>query len=167
MVFLKKNKPKNVKHVDGVTLSKPKPNFYYRKVEHGEALKTKDNNIHPEVTKTDTSTGVPKPSSPTIKNSFSLLSVEDQEDTYGELNDQLKDPSTILNESDNEEEEEMILEGPNGKRNVETASKGASTPIEVVSHVYTAGSSKLDIAMREFKECVDEIEVMDVQSSGL
>ncbi|GKC93943.1 hypothetical protein Tco_1159385 [Tanacetum coccineum] len=30
-----------------------------------------------------------------------------------------------------------------------------------------AGSSMVDIAMREFKECVDEIEVMDILSSGL
>ncbi|GJW63854.1 hypothetical protein Tco_0115738 [Tanacetum coccineum] len=31
----------------------------------------------------------------------------------------------------------------------------------------TAGSSTMDIAMREFKACVEEIEVMDVQCSGL
>ncbi|GKC66314.1 RNA-directed DNA polymerase, eukaryota, reverse transcriptase zinc-binding domain protein, partial [Tanacetum coccineum] len=31
----------------------------------------------------------------------------------------------------------------------------------------TAGSSRLDIAMREFKECVHDIEVMDIQSTGL
>ncbi|GJY18245.1 hypothetical protein Tco_0389736 [Tanacetum coccineum] len=31
----------------------------------------------------------------------------------------------------------------------------------------TTGSSSMDIAMREFKECVAEIEVMDVPSSGL
>ncbi|GJX99432.1 zinc knuckle CX2CX4HX4C containing protein [Tanacetum coccineum] len=128
----KKNKPKNVEQVEGVRLSKPKP---YRRVEHGVSSKTKDNNILPEVTKTNTSAGVPNPSNPTVKNCFSLLSMEDQEDTYRELNDQLKEPSTILNESDSEEEEEMILEGPNGKRTVETALKGASTPIEDVSHV--------------------------------
>ncbi|GJU49824.1 hypothetical protein Tco_1219379, partial [Tanacetum coccineum] len=31
----------------------------------------------------------------------------------------------------------------------------------------SVGSSYIDIAMREFKECVDEIEVVDVQNSGL
>ncbi|GJS81519.1 hypothetical protein Tco_0748060 [Tanacetum coccineum] len=31
----------------------------------------------------------------------------------------------------------------------------------------TAGSSRIDIAMREFKECVDDIEVVDVTNSGL
>ncbi|GJU60592.1 sugar transport protein 13 [Tanacetum coccineum] len=31
----------------------------------------------------------------------------------------------------------------------------------------TAGSSTIDIAMREFKECVDDIEVMDIPSTGL
>ncbi|GKF75323.1 RNA-directed DNA polymerase, eukaryota, reverse transcriptase zinc-binding domain protein, partial [Tanacetum coccineum] len=31
----------------------------------------------------------------------------------------------------------------------------------------TASSSRIDIAMREFKECVNDIEVTDVQSTGL
>ncbi|GJR24572.1 hypothetical protein Tco_0973099 [Tanacetum coccineum] len=31
----------------------------------------------------------------------------------------------------------------------------------------TAGSSKVDISMRDFRDCVEEIEVSDVQSSGL
>ncbi|GKB03120.1 auxin efflux carrier, partial [Tanacetum coccineum] len=31
----------------------------------------------------------------------------------------------------------------------------------------TTGTSRIDIAMREFKECVDDIEVMDVQNSGI
>ncbi|GKC39342.1 sugar transport protein 13, partial [Tanacetum coccineum] len=31
----------------------------------------------------------------------------------------------------------------------------------------TAGSSRIDIAMRDFKACVDDIEVLDVQNSGL
>ncbi|GJU23247.1 reverse transcriptase domain, reverse transcriptase zinc-binding domain protein [Tanacetum coccineum] len=33
--------------------------------------------------------------------------------------------------------------------------------------ISSVGSSYIDIAMREFKECVDEIEVVDVQNSGL
>ncbi|GJW94530.1 sugar transport protein 13 [Tanacetum coccineum] len=34
-------------------------------------------------------------------------------------------------------------------------------------HDSSAGNSNVDISMREFKECVEEIEVMDVQHSGL
>ncbi|GKC34255.1 RNA-directed DNA polymerase, eukaryota, reverse transcriptase zinc-binding domain protein, partial [Tanacetum coccineum] len=34
-------------------------------------------------------------------------------------------------------------------------------------HDSSAGSSNIDISMREFKECVEEIEVMDIQNSGL
>nr|GEV14518.1 hypothetical protein [Tanacetum cinerariifolium] len=34
-------------------------------------------------------------------------------------------------------------------------------------HDYSAGHSNVDISMREFKECVEDIEVMDVQHSGL
>ncbi|GJY75667.1 putative reverse transcriptase domain, reverse transcriptase zinc-binding domain protein [Tanacetum coccineum] len=34
-------------------------------------------------------------------------------------------------------------------------------------HDSSAGNSKIDISMREFKECVEEIEVMDIQNSGL
>ncbi|GJX28851.1 hypothetical protein Tco_0236930 [Tanacetum coccineum] len=34
-------------------------------------------------------------------------------------------------------------------------------------HDSSAGNSKIDISMREFKECVEEIEVMDIHNSGL
>ncbi|GJY92842.1 hypothetical protein Tco_0508624 [Tanacetum coccineum] len=34
-------------------------------------------------------------------------------------------------------------------------------------HDSSAGNSKIDISMREFKECVEEIEVMDIQNSRL
>ncbi|GJS09091.1 RNA-directed DNA polymerase, eukaryota, reverse transcriptase zinc-binding domain protein [Tanacetum coccineum] len=34
-------------------------------------------------------------------------------------------------------------------------------------HDSSAGNSKIDISMREFKECVEEIEVMDIQNLGL
>ncbi|GJU16817.1 hypothetical protein Tco_1144783 [Tanacetum coccineum] len=34
-------------------------------------------------------------------------------------------------------------------------------------HDSSAGNSNIDISMREFKECVEDIEVMDVQNSGL
>ncbi|GJR01111.1 hypothetical protein Tco_0524095 [Tanacetum coccineum] len=34
-------------------------------------------------------------------------------------------------------------------------------------HDYSVGNSRIDISMREFKECVEDLEVMDVQHSGL
>ncbi|GKB69867.1 hypothetical protein Tco_0931279 [Tanacetum coccineum] len=39
--------------------------------------------------------------------------------------------------------------------------------ILIKEDINTTSSSNVDIAMREFKECVDEIKVMDVPSSGL
>ncbi|GJU45787.1 reverse transcriptase domain, reverse transcriptase zinc-binding domain protein [Tanacetum coccineum] len=128
----KKNKPKHVKHVEGVRLSKLKPNFYYHRVEHGESSWPNDKDIHPEVTKTNvnTSVGVPKPSSTNVKNSFSLLSEDEIKDTNWDLNDKLKKSSTILNKSDNEEVEEMVFEGPNGRQTLKTELEEASTPID-------------------------------------
>ncbi|GJX54328.1 hypothetical protein Tco_0282697, partial [Tanacetum coccineum] len=151
----------------------------------------------------------------TVKNSFSALPDGD-ESVWGDeaawMN--FKQVSEIVNESDNEEMEELVLEAPLG----ETASGqlnaannedvGESTPndkgtgvilgwnsnmvdVTIISqddqtmHVClwikaekkelfslnledkSVGSSNIDISMREFKECVDEVEVSEVQRSGL
>ncbi|GKC54694.1 hypothetical protein Tco_1077439 [Tanacetum coccineum] len=81
----KKNKPKHVKQVEGATK-----------------------------TNVNTSVGVPKPSSTNVKNLFIMLSENEMEDTNWDLNEKLKESSTILNESDRKEVEKMVLEGPNG-----------------------------------------------------
>nr|GEY95222.1 hypothetical protein [Tanacetum cinerariifolium] len=94
----------------------------------------------------------------------------------------------MLNDSDSEEIEELILEGPD--INTKTIT-WASTPTDTsLCHhsVYirdrpwcilgyfsstlfledsTSSSSSFNISMREFKECVEEIEFRDVQRSGL
>ncbi|GJR19029.1 RNA-directed DNA polymerase, eukaryota, reverse transcriptase zinc-binding domain protein, partial [Tanacetum coccineum] len=216
-----------------------------------------------------------------VKNSFSVLSLDETDDNIWGMNEHRKKASTVLNESDSDGEE-IIMEENNGKRIAETETKEASTPLSVCailesharesnlvklcssvfkhwdwtsngnlcikgtriilgwnnydvdvtvisqsdqvihariwlksekefycSFIYghnrythrralwenlcvhknyvrnrpwcllgdfnaalfladsTSGSSRMDIAMREFKECVAEIEVMDVPSSGL
>ncbi|GKC17363.1 hypothetical protein Tco_1014145, partial [Tanacetum coccineum] len=83
-------------------------------------------------TNVNTSVGVPKPSSTNVKNSFSLLSEDEIKDTNWDLNDKLKKSSTILNKSDNEEVEEMVFEGPNGRQTLKTELEEASTPIDEV-----------------------------------
>ncbi|GKF16016.1 RNA-directed DNA polymerase, eukaryota, reverse transcriptase zinc-binding domain protein, partial [Tanacetum coccineum] len=140
-----------------------------------------------------------------------------------------KGADSVVNDSDSEPDEELILEGPN-KNTI--SDSGASTPITVGTRIIlgwnhnevdvavifqddqcihtrvwfkytqrrplwkslchhkvfvrdrpwcilgdfnsasfvedsTASSSHIDISMREFRECVEEIEVTDVQRSGL
>nr|GEW43702.1 hypothetical protein [Tanacetum cinerariifolium] len=170
-------------------------------VEKGETSLSAGN-IQSKVAKSNayTSDEAPKTISTKVQDSFSLLSMVNQEDTDWETNDMIKEPSGVLNESDSDDVEEFIIEGPDRRRTNETELAGASTPIDEVimenklsvcaileSHVVvsnldklcskvfihwdwyecTAGSSRLDIAMREFKACVEEIEVMDVQCTGL
>ncbi|GKD71866.1 hypothetical protein Tco_1325956, partial [Tanacetum coccineum] len=86
-----------------------------------------------------------------------------------------KQSLNVINDSDNEEVDQVIELETNSRLN-EGVSKddkghpgtskvmeGASTPIKDS----TAGSSRFDISMREFKECVEEIKVMDVVRTGL
>ncbi|GJS42362.1 hypothetical protein Tco_0567405, partial [Tanacetum coccineum] len=141
VVTKRKSKPnqKN-KQVEGVRLSKPALNLQYRRVDKAESSKNND------------------------KNSFGALT--DDEDKGDKT-------TTILNEdSDCEEvDEEMVFDDRNGQM---FTTKGASTPVNkgdfnatLFLEESTAGSSRIDIAMREFKECVDDIEVVDVTNSGL
>nr|GFA71700.1 hypothetical protein [Tanacetum cinerariifolium] len=104
----KKHKSKQVKQVDGVRLSKPKPSFYYRKVEKGETSSSAGN-IQAKVAKSNanTSDGAPKTSS-------------------------TKEPSGVLNESNSDDLEELIIEGPDRRRTDETELAGVSTPIDEV-----------------------------------
>ncbi|GJW94394.1 RNA-directed DNA polymerase, eukaryota, reverse transcriptase zinc-binding domain protein [Tanacetum coccineum] len=91
--------------------------------------------------------------------------------------------TTILNEDSNCEEvdEEMVFDDRNGQmrslwnalghhknyvRNRPWCLLGDFNATLFLEES-TAGSSRIDIAMREFKECVDDIEVVDVTNSGL
>ncbi|GJV95421.1 hypothetical protein Tco_1546998, partial [Tanacetum coccineum] len=133
VVKRKKNKPKQngkPRHVDGIRLSKPTPNFYYRKVEKGETSKVaaKDDKIveksNEQVSQREeegfTSSMVAS-NEVQLKNSFSSLG--DEESDWEWDGSKLK----VINESDSEDiDDEMIMEGPNVNTNV--SSTGSSTP---------------------------------------
>ncbi|GJT40405.1 zinc knuckle CX2CX4HX4C containing protein [Tanacetum coccineum] len=89
----KKQKPKQPRHVEGVRLSKPKPNFYYRRVEKGETSQSGQNTNKEEVK------GVNKTSNG--RNSVN---------TNNETNEKWKHANHSINESDSEEAEEIIME---------------------------------------------------------
>ncbi|GKB66961.1 hypothetical protein Tco_0928373 [Tanacetum coccineum] len=240
----KKQKPNQPRHVEGVRLSKPKPNFYYRRIEKGETSQTGQNTNKEEVK------GVNKTSNG--RNSVN---------TNNETNEKWKHANHSINESDSEEEvEEIIMEEHQASWNIrglnfspkqsevrqmiydyklsmcailESHAKDSNL-VKICSSVFkhwdwtsngnlcskekkemfcsfiyghnrythrralwdnlcahnyyvrsrlwcllgdfnaglfmddsTASSSRVDIAMREFKECIDEIEVMDIPSTGL
>nr|GEU60577.1 hypothetical protein [Tanacetum cinerariifolium] len=71
------------------------------------------------------------------------------------------DPTKVVDDSDSEDVDEYITMEEDTKSGSQESSnaQGASTPFE--------GPSPLDITMREFKECVETIEVIDVQMTGL
>nr|GEX47182.1 reverse transcriptase domain-containing protein [Tanacetum cinerariifolium] len=97
----------------------------------------------------------------TTKNSFSALA-EDESKTWDEDNGRLYgDVDQVVNDSDSEDVDEYITmeEGTKSGSQESSNDQGASTPFE--------GSSSLDITMHEFKECVETMEVMDVQRTGL
>ncbi|GJQ89049.1 hypothetical protein Tco_0000188 [Tanacetum coccineum] len=160
-----KTKQNNKRQVEGVRLTKPALNLQYRRVDKGETSKAKATNTSENKESNDS--GLNKHHDATIKvatmNSFSALSEEDSrvwDDENRLVNE--KENLQVINESDSEEVDEYITmdeySGPTPKK--VNYDQGASTPLN-------DGSSVLDITMREFKECVESIEVMDVQRTGL
>ncbi|GJV60156.1 hypothetical protein Tco_1466256 [Tanacetum coccineum] len=224
----KKNKPKQPRQVDGVRLTKPALNLHYRRVERGESFKAQQPNNQKVVKATnliadkditngasvsdvhqatDVSPSRLKEPVVALANSFASLANDDAAEWGDEATwTNAQQALNVINESDTEEMEELVLEDSNGKRLVGTPNEGASTPdvgwnhndVDIVvlnqddQAIHTrvwlklerkelfcdfndalfledvaVGASSIDIAMREFKECVEEIEVMDVQRSGL
>ncbi|GKA87515.1 zinc knuckle CX2CX4HX4C containing protein [Tanacetum coccineum] len=109
----KKAKSKQPRQVEGVRLSKPKPNFYYRCVDKSSSFQSDQNDK-----KDDTRF---------------YESNEDDGNVWGE-DESWKYDSSKINESDTDVDEELILEeqqcGP--KKTVNT--EGASTPVVEVPH---------------------------------
>nr|GEZ15461.1 hypothetical protein [Tanacetum cinerariifolium] len=124
-----------------------------------------------------------------VSNSFNVLENE-EEDTLGDTV-----LSSTVNESDSEDVDEKLLVARNGK--VISNVPGASTPINERRSLWkslckhklyvrdrawtilgdfnaslylddsTASGSSVDIAMRDFRDCVEYIEVIDIQRFGL
>ncbi|GJZ66901.1 zinc knuckle CX2CX4HX4C containing protein [Tanacetum coccineum] len=114
------------KQIGGIRLTKPKPNMYYRRVKKGDS--SNHNEASAKVSDPMPKAAMPNSISPCsgveLKNKFTLL---DEDDGQNVLN--------IINESDSEEvDEEMILEGDKGHVHTDNQVKGASTPIDTVSH---------------------------------
>ncbi|GJV38022.1 hypothetical protein Tco_1410499 [Tanacetum coccineum] len=107
----KKNKvqqPLKKKHMVGVRVGKSQPNMYYRRMENKE--KTNE--------KTQLKVNIPKV---TTTNSFVALDEVDYDGQKSHGDDQ------VLNVSDSEVDEEIVMEESNGNRNPDST-KGASTP---------------------------------------
>ncbi|GJU05349.1 RNA-directed DNA polymerase, eukaryota, reverse transcriptase zinc-binding domain protein [Tanacetum coccineum] len=209
-------KTKN-RQIEGIKLHKPALNLHYRRVEKGDTSKA---NAQGDTTKkTDNAqnhsvTGM-STNEVQLKNLFSSLGIITDDETDLELNN--KGVDSVLNDSDSQEIEELILDGSN--RNNTTVT-GASTPADtrLCSMVFrhwdwtsngssyskgtriilgwnhnevdvavinlndqyrpwcilgyfnstlfledsTSRSSSFNISMREFKECVEEIEVVQI-----
>ncbi|GJY18161.1 zinc knuckle CX2CX4HX4C containing protein [Tanacetum coccineum] len=156
-----KNKNKPQRPIDGIRLTKPPPKMYYR---HVEAV--------------------------TVSNSFDALNMAEKEDVVpSDFGDKWED---VLNASDSEVDEEIMVEQCRGIATSDFTTKGATTPITErnlsMHKLYirnrpwcllgdfnaalfledsTASGANIDISMREFRDCVEDIEVMDVHRTGL
>nr|GEW31844.1 hypothetical protein [Tanacetum cinerariifolium] len=134
----KKSKPKQPRQVEGIRITKPKPNFYYRRVDKGETSKSQQSN-EGDGTKTSMNTNNKGSGSKinntstlvTFANSFSALHGEEN-DTDKEMNTpQWEDTGLYVNESDSKEIEELVMEAdPNGTKAKIISTEGASTPID-------------------------------------
>nr|GEU31156.1 hypothetical protein [Tanacetum cinerariifolium] len=133
----KKSKRKQPRQVDKIRINKPKPNFYYRRVDKGVTSKSQQSNEGNGI-KTSMSTSNKGSGSKinntstlvTLANSFSALHGEEN-DTDKEMNThQWEDICLYVNESDSEEIEELVMEtDPNGTKAKIISTEGASTPI--------------------------------------
>ncbi|GJS85074.1 hypothetical protein Tco_0751615, partial [Tanacetum coccineum] len=180
----KKSKVKqNLKgrHVDGVRLNKPPVNFYYRKVEKGETSKKVEEVDTPTVSKGTSNEGyeqvarkvnadkngskprtdVLEKDSVVLKNSFGSLG----EGTRIILSWNHNDVDiVVINQDDQNIHVRVWLKLE--RKELPWCILGDFNAA-LFLHDSSAGNSNVDISMCEFKECGEEIEVMDVQHSGL
>ncbi|GJT01427.1 hypothetical protein Tco_0822596 [Tanacetum coccineum] len=156
--FTEVKRKKNKKHpakkkVEGIRLSKSNLNLQYRRVEpktiNAKTDGKKDRNQHIQSDVNLSSVGTATTSKQDtnglkLKNSYSYLdgneSDWDIDDTKLSVHYRFRDrPWCILGDFN----------------------------AALFLHDYSVGNSRIDISMREFKECVEDLEVMDVQHSGL
>nr|GEY36233.1 zinc knuckle CX2CX4HX4C [Tanacetum cinerariifolium] len=132
----KSNQNVKSRQVEGIRLSKPAHNFYYRKVEKGETSKVADkggrnlekSNVQiSQSNKEDLSASLVASNEVQLKNSFSSLGDADSEWEGGDSK------LTVIDESDSEDvDDELIMKGPNV--NTINSTTGASTPESTVPH---------------------------------
>ncbi|GJR74730.1 hypothetical protein Tco_0087095 [Tanacetum coccineum] len=180
-VEVTKKKRKGKQHsklrmIEGIRLTKPKPNYQFRPVNKHVSIS--------DVASTLQVAGSDKEGKMVTKTTNSLMIDAD----FGLENEDIwvtsKSSTITVNDIDSEEiDDELVLEEPTVKSNKEiNAKKGASTPYEDAPHIpsllgdfsaalniedKSVGSLNFDIFMREFKECVEDIEVSDVNYTGL
>nr|GEU50636.1 hypothetical protein [Tanacetum cinerariifolium] len=145
-----KTKKKSKKQVEGIRLNKPTINLQYRRVDKGKSYKINNRVANKESNNRG-------PIQVTTYNSFSALSGETDTNLKDEervnAGYQIPIESQFVNDSDEDVDEPWCLLGD------------LNAPLFVEDT--SMGSSSLDVTMREFKECVKNIEVMDVQRMGL
>nr|GEU65637.1 hypothetical protein [Tanacetum cinerariifolium] len=167
-----KGKKKHKKQVEGVRLTKPALNLQYRRVDKGETSKQKV---------------ISKENVKSVKNA------KDESKTWDEDNGRLYgDVDQVVNDSDSEDVDEYITM-EKGTRIIvgwnhddvdvsvihqdpqvihtrvwiKADRKEFFCSFVYAHNYYIHSPSSLDITMREFKECVETMEVMDVQRIGL
>nr|GEU40024.1 hypothetical protein [Tanacetum cinerariifolium] len=174
-----KAKKNNKKQVEGVRLTKPTLNLQYRRVEKGETSKQKvSSNENMKSVGNGSSKHLADPIKVTTTNSFSALA-EDDSKTWDDDNVGTYDNvDHVVNDSDNEDVDEYITmeEGTRiivGWNHDDVDNYINNRPWCLLgdfnASLYVDDTSilTLDITMREFKECVNTMEVMDVQRTGL
>nr|GEW93623.1 hypothetical protein [Tanacetum cinerariifolium] len=172
-----KTKKKSKKQVEGVRLNKPTLNLQYQRVDKGKSSKINNRVANKE----STDKGLIQI---TTDNSFSALleetdtNLKDKE--QGNANYQTLVESLFVNDSNEDVDEYITMEETSkAVHKVVSNNQGASTPVEVPWCLLgdfnaplfvedtSMRSSSLGVTMREFKECVENMEVMDVQRTGL
>nr|GEW50943.1 hypothetical protein [Tanacetum cinerariifolium] len=162
-----KTKKKSKKQVKGVRLNKPTLNLQYQRVDKGKSSKINNGFTNKESTDRG-------PIQITTKNSFSALSKETdinlKDKECVNADGQTPVESQFVNDSDEDVDEYTTMEEPS---KADSNNQGASTPTEMDFNAplcvedTSMGSSSLDVTMREFRDCVENMEVMDVQRTGL
>nr|GEX84452.1 hypothetical protein [Tanacetum cinerariifolium] len=191
----KKKSKAPIKQVGRICLSKPMPNFYYRHVEYRETSKanvdkdvqlTRPKHVSKEkdVVMKNSFEALLEDETMGVSDETNWIHAKQSLNVINESDSEEVDQVIEL-------EKPMIV---GGQLSVHDVTKRESTPGGIESHVATSrlerlcasvfhhwnwtsnalyledsttGSSQFDIFMREFKECVEEIEVMDVISTGL
>ncbi|GJV05748.1 RNA-directed DNA polymerase, eukaryota, reverse transcriptase zinc-binding domain protein [Tanacetum coccineum] len=158
------------KQVAGIHLTKPKPKLVYREVQNPPT------NNNDKATTSNSDSSLRKDNQPTIKPEYSI-NIVSLHNSFESLMEKDKDSLEDVFDDDDEEVEEVYIEdnGRHAKQN-----KGASTPSDQnrpwcilgdfnvsLSAEKSTGPSYIHTSMHDFQDCVEAIEVSDVNSTGL